>query len=874
VSGHHGTIIAGLTAGASCLGRNGSGTTGQMGRDTSTEAARQLLQLDSARVIADVTRRFAEVTTDYALLLESVARALAESLHDSCSVLLLTADGESMTTSSVHAVDADVLAELRRSFADRDLSLAKQPGLRHLLDTGQGVVIPRLSQQANPTEEQRHWQDRIGLHSTLVVPVRVQGRSIGVLTLGRFRPQSPPFQQSDLVLAQTLADHAGLAIENARLFVAAEDARRGAELAHSAMRESEAAHRLFFDSNPNASYIVDAESLQVLAANDAALQLYGYTRAEFMQLALFDLRYPEDQQRLAEILHKAGSGVTSGLARHRRKDGSVIHVEGGSHLSTFEGRPARLVVLSDQTKRVQAEAQRDESERRLHRTLDDMREGYTIMGHDLRYLYMNRAGAEQTHLPREQLIGRTPLELYPGFEGSKIHQALQVAAEQRVPQRVEEEFLHADGEVGYFELNIQPIPEGLSVLSIDQTERRRAENRRDSLEEQLRQAQKLEAIGRLAGGVAHDFNNVLSVILGYSEDLLQTLEQSDPRWQDMKEIESAANRAAALTRQLLMFSRQQVLEPKVLDLNEVLSQMDRMLARILGEQVELSVLPAARLGRVRADRGNLEQVIVNLAINARDAMPEGGRLTLETANVVADEAFVRQHLGCQPGSYVRLAVTDTGTGMDAATRGRIFEPFFSTKAHGKGTGLGLSTVFGIVQQSGGGVWVYSEPGHGTTFKVYLPRVDAELDTPEQALVSAQLDGTETILLVEDEPAVREVARRILERHGYQVLVAESPDAALLLAEARRDVIHLLVTDVVMPRLSGSQLARQLLRHRPALKVLYVSGYTDGSIDSHGVLEPGVSFLQKPFTSDSLAGKVRSMLNGDSVMPPSAVLPHT
>jgi PAS domain S-box-containing protein len=846
-----------------------------MGRDTSIEAARQLLQLDdSARVISDVTRRFAEVTTDYARLLESVAQSLAESLHDSCSVLLLTPDGESMTTSSVHAVDPQVLAELRSSFADRDLSLAKQPGLRHLLETGKGVVLPHLAQQPNPTAEQQHWQSRIGLHSSLVVPIRVQGRSIGVLTLGRFRPESPPFQQSDLVLAQTLADHAGLAIENARLYAAAEDARRAAELAQKAMRESEAAHRLFFDSNPNASYVVDAESLQVLAANEAALQLYGYSRAEFMQLNLRDLRYPEDQPRLTDILQKAGSGVTSGLARHRRKDGSLIQVEGGSHLSTFEGRPARLVLLSDQTKRVQAETERDESERRLQRTLDDMREGYTIMGHDLRYLYVNRAGAEQTHLTREQLIGHTPLELYPGFEGSKIHQALKTAVEQRVHQRIEEEFLHADGEVGYFELNIQPIPEGLSVLSIDQTERRRAENRRDSLEEELRQSQKLEAIGRLAGGVAHDFNNVLSVILGYSEDMIQSLEPSDPRWQDMKEIESAAGRAATLTRQLLMFSRQQVLEPKVLDLNEVLANMDRMLARILGEQVELSFLPAASLGHVRADRGNIEQVIVNLAVNARDAMPQGGRLTLETANVVADEAFVRQHLGCQPGAYVRLAVTDTGTGMDSATRARIFEPFFSTKEQGKGTGLGLSTVFGIVRQSGGGVWVYSEPGHGTTFKVYLPRIDAELDTPEQALANVQLDGTETILLVEDEPAVREVARRILERHGYRVLVAASPGDALQLCKTHREVIHLLVTDVVMPRLSGPELARQLLLGRPALRVLYVSGYTDGSIESHGVLEPGVSFLQKPFSSDSLANKVRSVLNGDSLKPPSAELPRT
>ncbi|MES1185352.1 MAG: PAS domain S-box protein [Myxococcales bacterium] len=843
-----------------------------MGRDTSIEAAKQLLQLEeSVRVISDVTRRFAELTTDYQLLLESVAQSLAESLHDSCSVLLLTPDGAAMQTSSVHATDPEALQVLRSSFANRLLSLDKQPGLRHLLDSGKASLIPDLSQQPNPTEEQRYWQQRLGLHSSLVVPIRVQGRSIGVLTLARFRRESGPFQQSDLVLAQTLADHAGLAIENARLYAAAEEARRAAELAQKTVRESEATHRQFFDSNPNPSYVVDVASLQVLDVNDAALALYGYSREEFMRLNLRDLRHPDDEPRLTQLLQRAGNGITSGPARHRRKDGSVIHVEGGSHLATFEGRPARLVVLSDQTKRVQAEAERDEHARRLQRTLDAMREGYTIMDRELRYVFVNRAAAEQTQLTTEQLLGHSPVELYPGFAGSKIHQALKSAVDHGKHQRIEEEFLRPSGERSYFELNIQPVPEGLVVLSIDQTERRQAESQRDSLEEQLRQAQKLEAVGRLAGGVAHDFNNVLSVILGYSEDLISGMDASDPRLQDLQEIETAAQRAAALTRQLLLFSRQQVLDPKVLDLNDVLANMDRMLGRVLGEQIELKLLLSEDLGRVRADRGNLEQVVMNLAFNARDAMPHGGRLTLETTNVIADEAFVSQHLGCKPGAYVRLAVTDTGTGMDAATRARIFEPFFSTKEQGKGTGLGLATVFGIVRQSGGGVWVYSEPGRGTTFKVYLPRIDAELDTPEPPYAALDLTGDETILLVEDEPAVREVARRILERHGYRVLAAESPDDARRLCQSEGGTIHLLLTDVVMPGCSGAQLAQQLAGARPGLKVLYISGYTDGSIDSHGVLAPGASFLQKPFTSDSLAGKVRSVLNGDSLKPPSAGL---
>jgi two-component system cell cycle sensor histidine kinase/response regulator CckA len=329
----------------------------------------------------------------------------------------------------------------------------------------------------------------------------------------------------------------------------------------------------------------------------------------------------------------------------------------------------------------------------------------------------------------------------------------------------------------------------------------------------------------------------------------------------VQEIHKASTRAADLTRQLLMFSRQQVLEPKVLDLNEVVVSLDRILARALGEGAELSLLLDPLLGRIRADRGNIEQVCMNLVVNARDAMPRGGKLTIETSNVELDEAFVREHLGTEPGPYVLMAVSDTGIGMDRATRARAFEPFFTTKAPGKGTGLGLSTVFGIVQQSGGGIWVYSEPGQGTTFKLYLPRVDAKLDSSQPSAVPAALLGTETVLLVEDEEQVRAVARRILERNGYHVLAPASPDEALRLAGEYPNPIALLVTDVVMPRISGAELSARVRQLRPQLKVLYVSGYTDGGIGARGMLEDGASFLQKPFTTDSLARKVRSVLDG-------------
>ena len=398
----------------------------------------------------------------------------------------------------------------------------------------------------------------------------------------------------------------------------------------------------------------------------------------------------------------------------------------------------------------------------------------------------------------------------------------------------------------------------------EQVGRVRAEEALRHSEEQLRQAQKMEAVGRLAGGVAHDFNNVLSVILTYGEMLLGDLRPNDPMRGDLEEIVKAALRAAGLTRQLLMFSRQEVVAPKVIDLHEVLTSMDKMLQRILGEDVDLvSVVPES-VGRIKADPSHIEQVILNLVVNARDAMPTGGKLTIETTNVILDENFALEHLPIKAGSYVMLAVTDTGTGMDRETQTRIFEPFFTTKGHGKGTGLGLSTVFGIVQQSGGNIWVYSEPGQGTTFKVYLPRVDAEVDVLRPQVAPTTLRGTETILLVEDEEQVRTIALSILRRQGYSVVPAQHAGEALLLCERHPGKIDLLLTDVVMPQMSGPELAKRLLATRPEMKVLCMSGYTDDSVVRHGVLESGVAFLQKPITPASLATRVREVLDAEPV----------
>jgi len=393
------------------------------------------------------------------------------------------------------------------------------------------------------------------------------------------------------------------------------------------------------------------------------------------------------------------------------------------------------------------------------------------------------------------------------------------------------------------------------VLARDVTARRQ-------LEDQLRQAQKMEAVGQLAGGIAHDFNNLLTAILGCTQLLLHATPPEDARREDVEEIKNAGLRAAELTRQLLAFSRRQVLAPKLLDMNSVVANMDKMLRRLIGEDVALVTELAADLGPVNADPGQLEQVLLNLAVNARDAMPQGGRLTIATANVVLTEEYAERHHRLPPGQYVLLAVSDTGVGMDEATQKHLFEPFFTTKEVGKGTGLGLATVYGIVKQSGGYIWVYSEPGHGTTVKVYLPRVAGAAEPLPAAEAAPELRrGTETVLLVEDAAPVRTLARKSLENCGYRVLDAADGRAALDLSAHHAGGIDILVTDVVMPGMSGRELAERLAPLRPGMRVLYTSGYTDDAMVHQGVLRSGVAFLQKPFVPESLARKVREVLDG-------------
>ena len=448
----------------------------------------------------------------------------------------------------------------------------------------------------------------------------------------------------------------------------------------------------------------------------------------------------------------------------------------------------------------------------------------------------------------------------PPEDGARIQDAVQGALQDGEPYFIQHRVIRPDGSERIVEERSTVIrnsagrPIRMVGTVLDVTERQR-------LEGQLRQAQKMEAVGRLAGGVAHDFNNLLTAILGSAELLLGRLGPDHPERVEAEEIRKAAMWAANLTRQLLAFSRQQVLEPQVFDLSSVVADMDKMLRRLIRADIVFRTHLEPELGAVRADPGQIEQVIMNLAVNACDAMLDGGTLIIETANVQIGPGHEQEQAPTAPGRYVVLTVRDTGMGMSATTQAHIFEPFFTTKERGKGTGLGLSTVYGIVKQSEGYVWLESEPGRGTTFKVYLPRVDAPVGVKAPAPDhTASLGGDETILVVEDQEPVRRLTRRVLEAQGYAVLAAADGPEALEVAERHTGTIHILVTDVVMPGMSGREVGRRLAAGRPGMRVLYVSGYADDLIVSHGVLEPGLSFLQKPFTPEALARRVREVLD--------------
>jgi PAS domain S-box-containing protein len=511
------------------------------------------------------------------------------------------------------------------------------------------------------------------------------------------------------------------------------------------------------------------------------------------------------------------------------------------------------IAMAIERKRVET-AQR-ESEARLRVLIEQLPAVLWTVDNDLRFTSSLGAGLARMGLKPNEVVGMS----LPDYFQTTDQGFMPIAAHRRAIAGEPVTF-HIEWAGGSYACHAEPLRaedgrvQGAICMALDITDRKH-------LEAQLRQAQKMEAVGRLAGGIAHDFNNLLMVIQGYTELLLERLGVNDPLRRNADQIREASERAASLTRQLLAFSRKQVLAPKVLNMRIVVADMEKMLRRLIGEDVELATLTPPGLWNVKADRSQVEQVILNLAVNARDAMPRGGKLTIETANVELDNSYSHHQAVVAPGRYVMLAVADTGCGMDAETQAHVFEPFFTTKEKGKGTGLGLATVYGVVKQSGGYVWVYSEPGHGTTFKVYLPRVEESVGVEEKAAeAEAPQRGSETILLVEDEKGVRELAREYLVQNGYTVLDAENGARALEIARGHDGPIHLMLTDVVMQGLSGRELAEKAAKIRPDMKVLFMSGYTDQAVIHHGLLSADTVLLQKPFTLNALATKLRATLD--------------
>jgi len=599
----------------------------------------------------------------------------------------------------------------------------------------------------------------------------------------------------------------------------------------------------------------------ILAANSAAAKLAGYERDQLVGLRL-DALLEQDLAPLAALL--ARQPVRNAEAALLAKSGERVPVVfDGSGVRGPDGLiTALLVVARDVRQQRQAEVAIREALDYAQSIVDTLRDPLLVLDADLRVVSANRSFYDTFHLGPEETQGLFLHEL--GQRQWDIPRLRSMLEEVLLRGRAVENFevereFHG---IGWRTLLLDARP----ILTAAGRPSRFLLTMRDItaqklLEQQLRHAQRMEALARLTGGLAHDLNNTLTGIIGCASFVAATVKKDSPSGRDLERIRHLANRATGLVRRLLAFGRQQPLQPRVINLNRLMQDITDMLQRLIGEDITLEFLPAPNLGNVRADAAQMEQVLMNLAVNARDAMPRGGKLTLETANVELDFAYAERHVGVMPGPYVMLAITDTGVGMDQETQRHIFEPFFTTKDQERGTGLGLSQVYGIVKQHGGNIWVYSEPGKGTTFKIYLPRVDAPVEKSRSTQPRIGTDrGTETVLVVEDEEAVRRVVAASLAQKGYTVLTAASAAEAEEIFHRRGAEVALLITDVILPRRTGRELHRRLASRRPGLKVLYISGYPGNAVVRRGLVEPGTAFLQKPFTPDLLTRRVREVLD--------------
>ena len=623
------------------------------------------------------------------------------------------------------------------------------------------------------------------------------------------------------------------------------------------------------EGTTDAVFVKDRQG-RYLTINSAGASFVGKSVADILGKDDSELFSGETADAIMEADRRVmQSGVTQTFEERGTSNGiSRLYLATKGPYRNAQGETVGLLGISrDITDRERTQQEMRQSQQKLRIHFDHTPLGVIEWDPDFHVTSWNPAAERIFGYSRDQAMGQHGHFIVPGPFRELVDQVwldlLHPKTEVRAPSRAR--FAHndnvtKDGRLISCEWYNTPLVDeagrvlGVASLVQDVTER-------VGLEDRLRQSQKMEAVGRLAGGIAHDFNNLLTVILGYSQILTDGVPAGSRLAESTAQIKSAAERAAGITRQLLAFSRKQVLSPRVINLNDVMLSLDSLLRRLIGEDIEVLTVPAKDLGSVRADPGQIEQVLMNLALNARDAMPGGGKLTLETSNVTLDESYAREHQTVEPGRYVMLAVSDSGEGMSGETQSRIFEPFYTTKEVGKGTGLGLSMVYGIVKQSGGYIWVYSEPQRGTTFKIYLPRTDqlAETTVVEKRSAGVQR-GTETILLVEDDSQLRQLSSTVLAHCGYNMLVAATPEEGLAICQANHHDIRLLVTDVVMPRMNGRQLAENIVQVCPKVRVLYISGYTNNAIVHYGVLDPGLWFLPKPFSLSALVAKVREVLD--------------
>ncbi len=607
--------------------------------------------------------------------------------------------------------------------------------------------------------------------------------------------------------------------------------------------------------------LVDHEG-KILSANPSYCEMTGYSEKELMQMNLAQLVAPVYRKKLPRQIGKIfHEGKAQFVGEHVCKNNQRINVDVSTMLIEWENKKVIAAFLRDVTAQKRTEHQLVEREE-LYRILVETIP-YGVRENDLngKITFSNRAYNHMHGYDEGEITGmyiwdfkktekeKTDLQQYFKYLVQK-----QIKPERFISQNVRKDGSIFDVEVDWaFKRDSLGRHTGFISVITDVTDKKK-------LEEQLRQSQKMEAIGQLTGGIAHDFNNILTIINGYSDLMLAKLRRDDPSFEPVQQIKEAAYRASSLTSQLLAFSRKQILNPVILDLNHLIRQMEKMLRRLIGEDIDLRTIYDDNISTIKADSSQIEQVILNLAVNARDAMPRGGKLIIETAMVNFTEEYVRLHEDVSEGRFVMMAVSDTGTGIDEATKPRIFEPFFTTKEKERGTGLGLSTVYGIVKQSGGSIWVYSEPGKGTIFKVYFPAVKKGSATKAEQKELLRLHSDETILVVEDDEGVRNLVVITLKKYGYQPIVAANGAEALKKVDEFRGRIDLLLTDVIMPKIGGSELSDSLVKKLPNLKVLFMSGYTDKSIIDHGVLQKGIHFIQKPFSPEALIRKLRQVFD--------------